>query len=253
MGRCRFTGRSTLVALAVAVTGVAGGVRIWTWPHPAGVAAASTTLGTDRSRTVSVVGEGDAAITPTNASAQLGVAVHRPTVREAFDRAATEMSALVSAVRGQGVAAADIQTIALQVTSDNSNGRVTGYVVTSSANVMIRRLESAPAVISAATDAAGNDVQVQGVSFGEVPDAATIETARRAAMDAARAQAGQWARLAGRHLGEIISVTEAAASQQPCAGCGGAGPGTGSATAVPLFPGVAHVSQVVTVVFALTD
>jgi uncharacterized protein YggE len=69
-------------------------------------------------------------------------------------------------------------------------------------------------------------------------------------MAAARAQAEQWARLAGRHLGDVVSVSESGAGSEPQpGGRGGAGGGGG----VPLLPGVGHVSEVVSVVYALTD
>ena len=162
------------------------------------------------------------------------------------------MAAVISALRQQGVAATDIQTSALQVSAENTNGTVVDYLVSSSVNVTIRRVESAQVVVSAATQAAGNDAQVEGISFNNAPDADTMEAARRAAMDSAHNQAERWATLAGHHLGEVISVSEGGDSQHPCSGCGGASPGTGTA-GVPISPGIGHATEVVTVVYALTD
>jgi uncharacterized protein YggE len=201
-------------------------------------------------QTVTVVAEGDAPAAPNTVTVELGVAAHRPTVRAALDRAGDEMASVVSALKAQGVGAPDIQTESLQVNTDFNNGAVSGYAATSLVRVTIHHVLNTQAVISAAADAAGNDAQVQGVSYSYTPDEATLQAARRSAMAAARAQAEQWARLAGRHLGDVVSVSESGAGSEPQpGGRGGAGGGGG----VPLLPGVGHVSEVVSVVYALTD
>jgi uncharacterized protein YggE len=253
MARSRIAATGTLVVATIAVTGLAVRAGLWTWPR-GGVASAAgpSAVAVDRAHAVTVVGEGDVPVAPTSAGVVVGVAVRRPTAQAAFDRAGAEMAAVTSALKQQGVAAADIQTSALQVSAETTNGSVADYLVGSSVNVTIRRVESAQAVVKAATQAAGNDAQVEGISFSNAPDADAIEAARHAAMDAAHNQAEHWATLSGHHLGEVISVSEGGDSQHPCTGCGGAAPGPGTA-GVPISPGVGHVTEVVTVVYALTD
>lgn len=250
MVRSRIALACALVALGVLVTTLAVRAGVWTWPRGGDALAASGPAATARAQTVSVVAEGDAPAAPNTVSVQLGVTVHRPSVRTALDRAGTELAAIVTALRGEGVGAADIQTDILQVSTDYTNGTVSGYAATSLVRTTIHHVQNAQSVISAAADAAGNDLQVQGVSFGYTPDAGTLQAARQAAMTAARAQAEQWARLAGRHLGDVVSVTEQGVATSPgvsCTqGCGGAG-------GVPVVPGAGRVAESVTVVYALTE
>jgi uncharacterized protein YggE len=249
MDRSRLALGGALVALGVVVTALAVRAGVWTWPRGGDAQAASATTATSRAQTVSVVAEGDAPAAPNTVSLQLGVAVHRPTVRAALDRAGVELSSVLSALKDQGVAAADIQTDSLSVSTDYNNGAVSGYAASSLVRVTIHHVQNAQGVISAAADAAGNDVQVQGVTFSYTPDAGTLQAARQAAMTAARNQAEQWAKLAGKHIGDVVSVSEAGASSpqpQACTqGCGGGG--------IPVVPGAGHVGEVVTVVYALTD
>jgi uncharacterized protein YggE len=254
MDRSRVALGGALVALGIIVTALAVRAGVWTWPRGGDAQAASATTATSRAQTVSVVAEGDAPAAPNTVSLQLGVAVHRPTVRAALDRAGVELGSVVSALRHEGVADADIQTDSLNLSADYTNGSVTGYAATSMVRVTIHHVQNTQGVISAAADAAGNDTQVQGITYSYTPDAGTLQTARQAAMSAAHTQAEQWARLAGRHLGDVVSVSEAGASTpqpQSCGqGCGAGGAGGGG---VPVLPGVGHVAEVVTVVYALTD
>jgi uncharacterized protein YggE len=144
--------RGALLILATFVTGVALHAAGWIGPRGTDVLAADPSAASvgGSPRTVTVVGDGDVPVTPATASVQLGVAVHRPNVRAAYDRAGAAMAALIAAVKGQGVAPADIQTTALQVSSDSTSGSAGGYQVLSSVTVILRQLDRAETVIAAA-------------------------------------------------------------------------------------------------------
>jgi len=71
-------------------------------------------------------------------------------------------------------------------------------------------------------------------------------------MTAAAARAKEWAALAGRHLGKVLSVSEVVsngATSSPCGGYGGCGGGGGA----PIQAGQANVTVDVAVVYELTD
>lgn len=253
MVRSRIVLGVALVALGVVVTALVVRAGVWTWPRGDEALAAGGASATGRAQTVSVVAEGDAPAAPNTTTLELGVGVHRSAVRAALDRAGAELASLLTAIKGEGVAPADIQTDSLQVSTDYTNGSVSGYAATSLVRVTVHHVQNAQGVIAAAADAAGNDVQVQGITYSYTPDASTLQSARQAAISAARSQAEAWARLAGRHVGDIVSVTEAGASTSPAAqcaqGCGAGGAGGGG---IPVVAGTGHVAEVVTVVYTLT-
>jgi uncharacterized protein len=66
----------------------------------------------------------------------------------------------------------------------------------------------AGAVIGRLADAGGDAARVQGISYVLEDDAALQEQARADAFADARRKAEQYAELAGRELGEVVSVRE---------------------------------------------
>jgi uncharacterized protein YggE len=71
-------------------------------------------------------------------------------------------------------------------------------------------------------------------------------------MNAAAARAKDWANLAGRHLGKVLSVSEVigGSSYSPCGAGGQCGGGGGGA---PIQAGQMNVTVDVAVVYELTD
>src|SRR5438045_5072499 len=76
--------------------------------------------------TVTVVGEGTQNATPDNALITLGVSVRKGTAGDALNAANVEMTALLKAVRGQGVQDVDIQTTGIAIYQDQQFGSI-GY------------------------------------------------------------------------------------------------------------------------------
>src|SRR6202171_2964508 len=68
--------------------------------------------------TVTVVGEGTQNATPDNALISLGVSARRPTAGDALNTANVEMTALLKAIKGQGVLDVDIQTTGISLYQD---------------------------------------------------------------------------------------------------------------------------------------
>jgi uncharacterized protein YggE len=70
-------------------------------------------------------------------------------------------------------------------------------------------------------------------------------------MTAAAARAKEWANLAGRHLGKVLSVSEVVSSGggSPCGSGGGCGGGGGA----PVQAGQMNVTVDVAVVYELND
>ncbi|MEA2668525.1 MAG: uncharacterized protein QOJ33_1459 [Chloroflexota bacterium] len=201
--------------------------------------------------TVTVVGEGTQNATPDNALVSLGVSVRRGTAGDGLNAANVEMTSLLNAVKGQGVQDVDIQTTGISIYQDTQFGSV-GYRAANTVNVKIHHIANVGSVIAAAQKAVGDDIQLNGISLQLSDNTSQLKGARQAAMAAAAARAKEWANLAGRHLGKVLSVSEvisSGAGGSPCGSGGGCGGGGGA----PMQAGQMNVTVDVAVVYELND
>jgi len=201
--------------------------------------------------TVTVVGEGTQNATPDNALINLGVSTRQGTAVDAMNTANAEMTALLKAIKGQGVQDVDIQTTGIGVYQENQYN-VIGYRASNTVSVKIHHINNIGTVLGAAQGAVGNDIQINGISLQLSDNSNQLKGARQTAMTVAAARAKEWANLAGRHLGKVLSVSEViggGASYSPC-GAGGACGGGGGA---PVQAGQLNVTVDVAVVYELTD
>jgi len=201
--------------------------------------------------TITVVGEGTQNATPDNALISLGVSVRRPTAADAMNSANAEMTALLKAIKGQGVLDADIQTTGISIYQDQQYN-VIGYRAGNTVNVKIHHIANVGTVIVAAQKAVGDDIQLNGINLQLSDNTTQLKGARQAAMAAAAARAKEWANLAGRHLGKVLSVSEvigSGSSSSPCGAGGQCGGGGGA----PVQAGQVNVTVDVAVVYELND
>ena len=170
-----------------------------------------------------VSGEGDAAIAPDLAIISLGVAETRKTAREALDVANGAMSAVVDALKKQGIAPRDLQTSGLSIQAQynypqNEDGTpkppvLTGYMVSNTLTVRIRDLAKVGAVIDQAVTLGVN--QGGDIRFTNVDAAKTVTEARTEAVKNAIAKAQTLADAAGVKLGRILEITESSNAEEP--------------------------------------
>jgi uncharacterized protein YggE len=201
--------------------------------------------------TVTVVGEGTQNATPDNALISMGVSTRQGTAVEAMNAANAEMTAMLKAVKGQGVQDADIQTTGLGVYQDQQYN-VIGYRASNTVNVKIHHIANIGTVLGAAQGAVGNDIQISSISLQLSDNTNQLKGARQAAINVAAARAKEWANLAGRHLGKVLSVSEVVgggASYSPCGAGGQCGGGGGA----PVQAGQMNVTVDVAVVYELND
>lgn len=237
-----------LIAIAAsAVTAIVVRAGAGSAPPAAPVGAGSVAGPRD---TVTVVGEGTQNATPDNALLTLGVQPRRGSAGDALNAANSEMTSLLNAIKAQGVQDADIQTTGLGVNQQSNGYVVTGYQAYNTVNVKIHHLVNVPAVMAAAQHAVGDDIQLNGITLLLSDNTNQMKSARQIAMNAAAARAREWASLAGRHLGKVLSVSEIVsngAAGTPCYGqCGGGG-------GAPIQAGQINVTVDVAVVYELTD
>lgn len=208
---------------------------------------------------ITVEGSGRLTGQPDTLTATVGVEVERPTVQEALDAGNTGAQQVIDAVTEAGVAEEDIQTARFEVHPryDHGPGQdepvIRGYLVTNLLEVRIRDVDAAGEVLAAATEAGGGDARVQGVRFSLEDNEALVAQARERAFADARARAEDYARLAGRELGALVSVDETFTPSPPAEQFAGeAVQDTASRAAeVPVRPGGQEVEVRVTTVWSL--
>ncbi|WP_346621797.1 SIMPL domain-containing protein [Blastococcus montanus] len=199
---------------------------------------------------VRVAGVGSAAGVPDVLRVMVAVESTAPTVEQALQDADAAARRVLDALADLGVAERDVQTVDLQLHSRSrpDGEQADGYVARQTLAVTLRDLEEAGATIGAAVEAGGEAARLQGLTFALEDDTALREQARDEAFADARRVAEQYAELAGRELGRLVSVEEQAEA---------AGPGpvplaeTADAGSVPLAPGTTEVTVTAHVRWAL--
>lgn len=234
-----------LVVLAVLVAAVAA------YAVGASSAAATSTEPNDRTEPlgVHVEGVGSASARPDVLHVTIGVEAPAPTVDAALEQANAAAAAVLEALRASGVEESDVQTqnLGLDPQFAPETRDVTGYVARQDLAVTLRDIAAAGATISAAVAAGGDAARLSGLQFAIEDDTAVRAEAREEAFAAARRQAEQYAELAGRELGEVLSVREQTRPEGPVP----AAAGLARAEAVPLAPGSNDVTVTTQVRWAL--
>jgi uncharacterized protein YggE len=182
---------------------------------PTIVAAATDTTSTPE-HTITVSGSGDVSVAPDVADVVLGVSATASTVKDARAAAATSMTAVLAAVKKDGVADKAIVTVNLSLSPnyDYSSGKsvppLTGYTYSNTIKVTVRDLTKVAAVVDDST--AAGATTVQGISF-RLDDTTTAEAqARQLAMADARSRADALAQAAGVSIKGVASITEVTSS-----------------------------------------
>lgn len=167
----------------------------------------TTTTKTD---TFTVTGEGKVTVTPDIATINAGVTAQGTTVTQVQDQLNRTINAVTDAVKKAGVVPADIQTTNYNINPmydyRNATPRITGYQANSAITIKVRKLDSANAVIDAATGAGAN--QVGGITFDVDDKTKAQNEARQKAVTEAKRKATDAARIAGFKLGRVINYAE---------------------------------------------
>jgi len=238
----RTLGAGALGALIVAVAALS--------VHVGPSTAAPVTAADPATHTITVSGSGKVTVVPDIARVSLGVTVTKPSVRDARAVAAASMTKIIAAVKGLGIADADIQTVGLNLDPQyaSSSNRIVGYTISEQLQITIRDIDRTGDVVDTAMAKGASDLN--GVSFDVANPAKAMNDARVAAIAAAQASAQAMALAAHVTLGSVVAISDATPAspiyydQAP------------RATAIfggvtPVKVGSQDVSAAVTVVFAI--
>lgn len=199
---------------------------------------------------ITVTGTGTVSGTPDQLMLSMGVQTTGGTVSAALQSANRAVRAVTGVLTRTGVRASDIATsgLSIQPVYSANSALPTGYGVSESIQVTLRKLSAAGSQISGAVRAGGNATVVNGVSLNLSDTSSLLASARARAAANARTRATQYAKALGRSLGPVVSVSEQAPAEPfPVY------PGAASArsSAVPVSPGSQQLTVTVTAVFAL--
>jgi uncharacterized protein len=202
-----FSVRSLLLAGLVALAVVAAYLVGRAGPAPA---SAETSDGTS---TVTVTGVGHVAVVPDQLAFDLSVSVLRDDLDQALDDGNTAMQSVVDNLKASGVAEKDVQTTDLSMNPEYTRTKgqpvqLRGYRVSQTVSVTVEELSKASDVVTAALNAGGSGVRLNGLRLQVGDPDGSLEPARTDAVDQARAKAEEYAADSGRELGEIVRISE---------------------------------------------
>lgn len=215
--------------------------------HPRAVAA----------RRLTVTGRGEVKIAPDKADITLGVVTEdRSSKTAALTNAATSQK-VQDALRQQGVAKSDIQTVRYSVEPIYSPppirpdtaprpSVITGYRVTNQVRITVHEIARLGGVLDAATAVGSNTIE--SIAFGKSEQKAFEDEALSKAVTDARHKADLMARTAGAKIVGIYEMNEGNV-QRP-------GPvlySRASLAATPINPGEETISADVTIVYEMAD
>jgi uncharacterized protein len=243
-------------AVAIGLSGSTSAPNANAAPYGTTLAADSTPLAPDAFPGITVQGIGKVTGTPDTLILSLSVSRTASDVSTAMNDMSATMAAVQNSLSGNHVAAADLQTSGLNVGPQyeysSSKPTITGYQASENLTVTLRDLKSAGGVVAAASAAGGNATQISGLSTDLQNSAGPLGQARAAAFDDAKAKAEQYAKSAGRTLGQVVRVEESTAnpgSSPSPVEMAPMAPGADKVNPVPLQVGSTDVTVQVTVVF----
>lgn len=192
---------------------------------------------------------------PDIATVSAGVTTQASTAVEAMRANATAMNAVVARIRSLGVAERDIQTSGISLGAMYDYNQQTqrqvfrGYQASNRVSVKLRRIERTGEVLDALVAAGATDLG--GPEWSIDDDTAARAQARKAAFDKARAQALEYARMAGYSGLKLLEINESVAARQPIPMFRAVAE-QAAAAPTPVQPGMVQTGVAVTVKYEMT-
>lgn len=217
-------------------------------------AAQETSVDAPTIPVLTVSAQGDARVTPDEATVRLGVFTQAPTAREAQDQVSRTAAAILEAVRRLGIPAERIQTSDLSLGPVYGQGRpgnepeeprIVGYQASNVVSIQVEQLDKVGPVIDAGLGAGAN--RLDGVMFGLRNDRQARAEALTQAVEAARAKAEALARALRVRLVRILEVAEGGAAVSPPPFLKGRMAAMESMADTPVSPGQVGVNATVTI------
>jgi uncharacterized protein len=218
-----------------------------------------TSTAPEAPRTVSVSATGQADAVPDAARAGITIEVQDPSsAKTAQEDAASAATKALDALKAAGVAEADIATQGINVSpvynyTQDGGQQLIGYRAAQSLTVTLRDLGKAGATLDAVVAAAGNAARIDSLTTYVTDPTVAAAKARAQAVDIAKAQAEQYAKLLGFTLGPVASVSETSTNTPPPVAFDAAAAGAAEKVSTPVEPGTQQVSVSMSVSWTIQD
>jgi len=198
---------------------------------------------------ITVTGTAQVATVPDRAEVTFGVESRGRTAREALAANNIEMRRVLTALRGAGVAPADLQTqsVSLSPVTSEDGRSIAVYAASNSVTALVQSIGRVGAVIDAGVGAGANTIY--GPSLRRSDTEAVYRQALRAAVVDARAKAEALADAGDVVLGDVTGIVESGAAPEPMPLLADRSAGAESST--PIEPGTTKTQASVTVTFAV--
>jgi uncharacterized protein YggE len=213
------------------------------------IAAAPVFAAQAADRLVTVTGEASLSVAPDSAAIRIGVTSQGKTAKAASETNAKQMTAVLTAIKADGIAERDIQTsrLSLQPQYDPNKGgtaNLLGFQVTNQLTVTIRDIGKLPDLLDGAIAAGANEMS--GIEFIVSGQSKLLDQVRAEAIADAHRKAALYAQAAGVKVGPVMMISEEGVSPPvPAMRALRAG-------AVPIAPGEQTLRATVTVSYELT-
>jgi uncharacterized protein len=155
---------------------------------------------------VVVVGAGTAAAPPDVVRINLAAEATADEVQAALVEATNALSRMRSVLADSGIPPGDLRTTDMNVRVDQGPPR--RYVAHLGLSAMMRDLGAAGTIVQNALAEAGDAARLSGLLFAHSDPSSLLETARAGAFADALEKARQYAALARRELGVVVSVDD---------------------------------------------
>jgi uncharacterized protein YggE len=202
-------------------------------------------------RSITVGGMGAEYTEPERSTVDIGVRARRDTVLKASKAASKALAVMTAALLDGGVEASNIQTSDFSIGPFFDNyPTVAGYEVHVGMRVTVTDIGNLGSVLASAIEAGGDDVSASGIRFEADVDP-LIEPARAAAWADVMRRAESVVGLAGLELGDVLDIHEKVLITSP-QGMMQGGEGDSASFDIPVSPGRAGVTVLMTVKFAVS-
>ncbi len=186
---------------------------------PPSAAADTRLIELNQDRAIEISGEGSVLATPDFARVTLGVTTTGKDAGAAMAANAKAVNDLIATIKGEGIAAADIQTSSLSISptfanatpGSNAPPAITGYNVGNMVTVTARDLARLGTLLDKSVGSGAN--AMYGIAFGQNDPSALLDKARPLAIADARRKAEIYAAAAGAKIGRLMELTEQGGGQ----------------------------------------
>lgn len=207
--------------------------------------------------TLTVTGQGRVATAPDMATISLGVTAQAKAAADAMAQVSSGTADMIAALKGAGIASADLQTSGLNLNplwknrsyNSGETPQIDGFVASNTVTVRVRDLAALGGILDRVVGLGANTFS--GLRFGLQQPEPAEDDARRAAVADAMRKARLYAEAAGIELGHVLSISESGGyAPQPLMLEAAAMRSMGD---VPVEAGEVSVNASVTMVFLLDD